>query len=100
MLFAVVGAPGVMAIDLLTFGVAVVVILLIQIPARPSRRKGARWPGRCGRKRRSAFATCGRANPAGDDGAHLLINFLITGAMVLNTPYILRITGSEGCSAP
>lgn len=97
MLFAIIGAVGVMALDLITFLVAIAVVLSVHIPRPMQTAEGAamrqnsvwkealvgfRWL-----KPRRSLLMCALYVT--------LVNFLITGAMVLNTPYILSLTDSE-----
>jgi MFS family permease len=96
LLFAVVGVTGVMVIDLVTFSVAVLVVLLIHIPHPEQTEEGRAmrtsvWRDvltgfRYLRTRQILFAVALYVS---------LVNFLIGGSMALNTPYILTITGSE-----
>jgi MFS transporter, DHA3 family, macrolide efflux protein len=96
-LFVVIGVTGVMVIDLVTFGIAVTVILALHIP-RPAQTdegraldEGSVW--------RQAFVGLRYLRTKGMlfwlvVGA-TVANFLYGGVMVLNTPYILTLTGSE-----
>lgn len=96
LLFAIVGATGVMAIDLATFAVAVLVVLVIHIPHPEQTAEGralqtAIWRDaltgiRYLRSRKTLFSVALYVS---------LVNFLIGGAFALNTPYILTITRSE-----
>ncbi|MBN2304866.1 MAG: MFS transporter [Anaerolineae bacterium] len=96
-LFAVIGATGVMTIDLLTFGVAITVVLLVHIPRPEQTAEGAAlqpdkvWKEalvglRFLMKHRMLLALTVSATIA---------NFLIGGAMVMNTPYILTLTHND-----
>ncbi|MGQ9850842.1 MAG: MFS transporter [Aggregatilineaceae bacterium] len=95
-LFAVVGAPGVMTIDLFTFAVAITVVGLVHIPRPPQSEEGhTRQSGIWHEalvgfhylwKRRPLFAMICTAT---------LINFLLNGVGVLITPYVLSLTSSE-----
>lgn len=95
--FAAIGATGVMALDLFTFAVAMTVILLVHIP-RPAQTaegkaidQGSIW--------KQAFTGFRYVRTKGMLLWLILCataaNFLINGALVLNTPYILTLTGSE-----
>lgn len=97
LLFALIGATGVMVIDLFTFAVAMVVILLVHIP-RPVQSAAGKamdqesvW--------RQSFA--GMRYLWSKRMLFWLVvcatiaNFLLNGALIFNTPYILTLTGSE-----
>lgn len=95
-IYALVGVIGAIVIDLLTFLVAIVVIFAVRIP-RPTETeegrlmKGTVWQEMIGGfkylfKRRVLFGMVLYVS---------LLNFLVPGAMVLSTPYILARTGSE-----
>lgn len=120
LLFALIGAPGVMGIDLFTFAVAVTVVLMVEIPHPEKTAEGraveaavrtrgegsseSRWL----RSIRAFFAPMIALWKEATIGFRYLssrrillfmtlyislINFLIGGAFVLNTPYVLDITG-------
>ncbi len=97
LLFAAIGVVGVMTIDLVTFLTAVGVVLAVHIPRPAQTEEGAtmrqtviwkealvgfRWL----RSRRSLMLNVFYVT---------LVNFLIGGAMVLSTPYVLSLTDSE-----
>lgn len=96
LLFAAVGAPGVMTIDLFTFAVAVIVVLLIRIP-RPARsEEGRAAAGTMWKEAQVGFRYLWQRRALMALLLNIsLVNFLLTGGMVLNTPYILRLTHSE-----
>lgn len=118
LLFAVIGASGVMAIDLFTFAVAVAVVLVVDIPhpkqsaegraLEEAARSGAA-SGPQGRLRSWLAPSIALWKETTIGFRYLatrrilmfmlvyisVINFLISGAFVLNTPYILNITGKE-----
>jgi MFS transporter, DHA3 family, macrolide efflux protein len=95
-LFAFIGATGVMALDLFTFGVAITVVLLVHIPRPEQTAEGRAMQGNVWQaalvgmrylwSKRPLFWLIVSASTA---------NFLLVGAMILNTPYVLSITGSE-----
>jgi DHA3 family macrolide efflux protein-like MFS transporter len=97
LLFVVIGAVGVMTIDLVTFLIAVAVVLVVHIP-RPEQtaegkamQQASVWKEslvglRFLRGRRALLISVLYVS---------LVNFLIVGAMVLSTPYILSLTRSE-----
>lgn len=95
-LYALVGLAGVLLIDLATFVLAIVVVLAVQIP-RPKRTEeaqtleGNRWQQ----------ATIGLRYLISKKPIFLLVlyttipNFLVNGALILNTPYLLSLNNSE-----
>ena len=95
-LYAAVGLIGVIAIDLFTFAVAVIVVLLIHIPRPAQTDEGRAMQGsmlaeafgglRFLWKWRSLFWLTFQL---------ALVNFLFAGASILFTPYLLARTGSE-----
>jgi MFS transporter, DHA3 family, macrolide efflux protein len=118
LLFAVIGASGVMVIDLFTFAVAVMVVLLVEIPHPQQSAEGralqetVRSGAAVGpqSRLRSWLAPSVALWKEATIGFRYLatrrillfiamylsiVNFLIGGAFVLNTPYVLSITGKE-----
>lgn len=109
LLFVLIGATGVMVIDLATFAVAVVVVLLVKIPHPEKTTEGRALEDAA--PRAAGFlapyralwheVTIGFRFLASRRILLLmsmyisLVNFLIGGAFVLNTPYVLSITDSE-----
>lgn len=95
-LFSLVGATGVMTIDLITFLVAVLVVFLVHIPRPEITDEGRANQGTVWFEALAGFRYL-RARPVLLSSVLYvsLVNFLIGGAMVLDTPYILRVTGSE-----
>lgn len=95
-LFGVIGVTGVMAIDLITFLVAVAVISVVHIPKPTQTKEGQESKGSVWKEslsgykfllaRRTLFYLLLYA---------MLLNFLFNMVGVLNTPYILSLTGSE-----
>jgi hypothetical protein len=95
MLFVAIGATGVMSFDLFTFAVAVIVVLSVHIPqpeqtAEGRAARGSIWKEiptglRFLKARRTLLAMVLYVS---------LLNFLLTGAMVLHTPYVMTITDS------
>ena len=94
--YGAVGVSGVIAIDLVTFFVAIAVVVLVRIPQPPPTAEGqARrgsilgelWVGLGFLWQRKVLLAlmCYAA----------LLNFLMSGPMNLNTPYIMTLTGSE-----
>ncbi|MCD4687461.1 MAG: MFS transporter, partial [Anaerolineae bacterium] len=96
-LFAVIGVTGVMVIDLFTFGVAMVVILSVHIPRPAPTDEGKAMEGDS--VWRQAFAGFRYLRTKGMllwlIVCATVANFLLGGALVLNTPYILTLTDSE-----
>lgn len=97
LLFSVIGVSGVVAIDLATFVVAVLVVSLLHIPQPEQTQEGAIWEqnsvwkeGLVGfrylRKLRPLFVLVVYIS---------FLNFLVNGAAVLTTPYIIARTNSE-----
>lgn len=96
LLYGVVGVVGVMLIDLVTFGVAIIVISQIRIP-RPQqsdedRETGAVWWRAVLGGWRFLWQ---RPALMGTVTFISFIWFLINGPLATETPYILSITGSE-----
>jgi MFS family permease len=95
-LFALVGAPGVMAIDLFTFAVAITVVALIHIPRPPQSAEGRAMQGSMWREAQVGFRYLWGRRPL-----FMLVltatavNFFFNMVGVLITPYILSLTGSE-----
>jgi MFS family permease len=95
-IYGLVGVNGAIAIDLTTFLVAVAVIFYARIPRPPKTAEGQAMAGSVWRsmfdgfrylwQRRTLFWLL---------VFNSLINFLVGGVMVLQTPYILARTGSE-----
>lgn len=96
-LFAVIGATGVMAIDLFTFAVAITVVLVVYIPHPAQTEEGrAMQQGSVWKETLVGFRylwskrmlfwlmTCAT-----------IANFLINGALVMTTPYILSRTDNN-----
>ena len=96
-LFTIIGATGVMAIDLFTFGVAVLVVLLVHIPRPEQTAEGrAMQQGALWREALVGFQFLKERRALLYNVLHVsLVNFLITGAMVLNTAYVLSLTDDE-----
>jgi DHA3 family macrolide efflux protein-like MFS transporter len=94
--YAVVGVSGVMAIDLATFVAAVVVVYLVHIPQPQSTREGQAARGSIWREMRGGLAFLwGRRVLLYLMLYAALINFLLSGPISLNTPYIMTLTGEE-----
>jgi DHA3 family macrolide efflux protein-like MFS transporter len=94
-LYGLVGVPGVMAVDLATFAVAVAVVSRAHIP-RPSRPEHGKARPSLWADYRSGLAFLWERPTL----LYLMIyaaaiNFLLAGPMSLTTPYVLTLTGSE-----
>jgi DHA3 family macrolide efflux protein-like MFS transporter len=96
LLFAEIGAAGVMGIDLFTFAVAVIVVLLVSIPRPEQTAEGRAMQGSIWKEAAVGFRyLASRRILFAISLFSALVNFLLSAAMVLDTPYILTITGSE-----
>ena len=96
LLFTVVGVTGVMAIDLATFAVAVLVVLVIDIPHPQQTEEGRAMRTNVWRDALTGFRYLRSRQTLFSVALYVaLVNFLLGGTFVLNTPYILTITGSE-----
>ncbi|HML24384.1 MAG TPA: MFS transporter [Aggregatilinea sp.] len=96
LLFAIIGAAGVMLIDLFTFVVAMVVVLLAHIPRPAQTEEGRAASGSMWKEAQAGFRYIGRHRALLALLLNIsLVNFLLSGAMTLNTPYVLRLTNSE-----
>ncbi len=95
-LFAFIGAPGVMALDLFTFGVAIVVVALVRIPRPTQSAEGLAMQGALWREALVGFRYLWARRPLfiGVCTA-TMINFFLNAVGILITPYVLSITGSE-----
>jgi DHA3 family macrolide efflux protein-like MFS transporter len=96
LLFAEIGAAGVMGIDLFTFAVAVIVVLLVSIPRPEQTAEGRAMQGSIWKEAAVGFRYLASRQILFVISLYVaLVNFLLSAAMVLDTPYILTITGSE-----
>lgn len=96
LLFTVVGVTGVMAIDLATFAVAVLIVLLVDIPHPQQTEEGRAMRTNVWRDALTGFRYLRSRQTLFSVALYVaLVNFLLGGTFVLNTPYILTITGSE-----
>lgn len=96
MLYPVVGVIGAIAIDLITFLVAVSVVFYIRIPRPPQTTEGQALVGSVWRSMFDGFRYLWqRQTLFWLMVFNSLINFLVGGIIVLQTPYILSRTGSE-----
>ncbi|NDJ85219.1 MAG: MFS transporter [Chloroflexi bacterium] len=96
MLFGLVGVVGVMAIDLLTFAVAVGVVLRLDIPRPPETDEGRESRGSVWFEARMGFAVVWRRRLLFYAVLYIMLhNFLGSMAGILFTPYVLTLTDSE-----
>ncbi len=95
-LYAIIGLSGIIAFDLITFVVAAVVVLLVQIPRPQQTEAGRKMQGSV---LKEAFGglryLLDRRGLLGLTLHISLVNFLFSSASVLLTPYLLARTGSE-----
>ncbi len=97
--YAAVGVPGTILIDLLSFGVAIITIVLIRIPKPPQTAAGRATEGNAWRIATAGFAYLWAHKPLlGLVGMFGLVNACIGGAMSLGMPYLLSRTGSEAAA--
>ena len=95
-LFSAVGATGVMTVDLITFLVAMGVVLSVNIPRPEITEEGRANQGTMWFEALAGFRYLKRYRSLLGSVLYVsLVNFLISLAMVLSTPYILTITDSE-----
>ncbi len=95
-LFALIGAPGVMAVDLFTFGVAIVVVGLVRIPRPAQSAEGRAMQGALWRETLVGFRYLWARRPLFIMiCTATMVNFFFDAVGVLITPYVLSITGSE-----
>ena len=96
LLFALVDVTGVMAIDLLTFGVAMVVVILVHIPRPEQTAEGRAMQGAFWQEMLVGFRFLWARRPMLIMvTAATVVNFFLNMVGVLFTPYILSLTGSE-----
>ena len=95
-MYAAVGITGVMAFDLFTFGVAMTVVLLTNIPTPPPSEEGEASRGSMWRESTSGMRALWARRPFFVlILAATAVNFLLAGALMPNTAYILALTDSE-----
>jgi DHA3 family macrolide efflux protein-like MFS transporter len=95
-LFPLIDVTGIIVIDLATFGVAVIVVFLLDIPRPPQSAEGRAAQGGVWRE------LCGAVRFLAQRRALLglviymtLTNFLLNGPLELSIPYVATVTGSE-----
>jgi MFS family permease len=95
-LYALVGVNGVIGFDLFTFGVAVVVVLLLRIPRPAQTEVGKAMQGSILREAFGGLEFLWRWRTLFLVNLQIvLVNFFFAGSTVLITPYLLARTGSE-----
>lgn len=96
LLFAVIGVTGVIAIDLMTFLVAIAVISAIHIPHPEKTTEGEQHQGSMWQEVQVGFKFLWSRRMLFYLMMHaMLLNFLFNMAGIYGTPYILTITGSK-----
>ncbi len=96
LLHTLVGAAGVMLIDLLSFGVAVVTVYWLRIPKAAQSDEGRAAAGNFWRELRGGFVyLASRRALLALVLYFTLLNFLLNGPLELSVPYVITITGSE-----
>ena len=96
LVFAVIGVTGVMAIDVITFFVAVGVIFTVHIPQPAQTEEGKAGQGSIWKESFYGFRYLWQKRPLFVLVSFFaLINFLANAAFILMTPYVIARTGSE-----
>jgi MFS family permease len=95
-LYALVGLSGIILIDLITFAIAAVVVMLVHIPRPEQTAVGKAMQGSVWREFVGGLRFLWDWRPLFYLTLHVsLVNFLFSAAGVLFTPYLLARTGSE-----
>lgn len=96
LIFAAIGVVGAITIDLITFGVAVLVIMLVKIPRPRKTEEGAKLSGSMLKEMTSGLVFLWeRKGLFWMLMAAMALNFVLNMSGVLMTPYLLERTGSE-----
>ncbi|MEO1646133.1 MAG: MFS transporter, partial [Chloroflexota bacterium] len=96
LIFAAVGVTGAIAIDLITFLVAITVVLLVKIPRPRKTQEGAELSGSFVKELLSGLRYIWqRPGMVGMLLGAMGLNFVLNMSGVLMTPYLLERTGSE-----
>jgi len=96
LIFAAIGVVGVITIDLITFAVAVLVILLVRIPRPRKTEEAAQLSGSMLKEMTSGLVFLWeRKGLFWMTMAAMGLNFVLSMSGVLMTPYLLERTGSE-----
>ncbi|HEY3798413.1 MAG TPA: MFS transporter [Caulobacteraceae bacterium] len=95
LLYAFIGVVGAISVDLATFVVAIVTLVLIRIPMPPQSAEGRQLRAPIWRQAFDGFRYL-RARPTllGLCGSFAIFNVFVLGAVVLVVPYILDRTGN------
>ena len=97
--YAAVGVPGTILVDLLSFGVAIITIFFVHIPKPPQSAAGRAAEGSMWRTATAGFSYLWAHKPLlGLVGTFGLVNACIGGAMSLGMAYVLSRTGSEAAA--
>jgi MFS family permease len=95
-LFAIINVEGVMLVDLVTFMIAVGVIAAIHIPRPEQTDEGRAAKGSVWQESNAGLRWMWKARPIFYVAlASMFINFVISIAMTMNTPYILTLTDNN-----
>lgn len=95
-LFALIGVAGVMTLDLLSFTFAMIVVFSLHIPRPPETDEGRASRGSAWKEARVGISWLWSKRPLFLFMiAITFVNFCLTMALTMNTPYILTVTGSE-----
>ena len=95
LLFAAIGAVGAIALDIATFLVAIAVLLSVRIPRPAETNEGRALRGSIWRQAFDGFRYLGdRPALLGLCVYYALVAFLVSGVLVVGTPYVLARTGS------
>jgi MFS transporter, DHA3 family, macrolide efflux protein len=95
LLYAIIGVVGAISLDLATFAVAIVALVVVRIPMPHRTDEGRATQASIWREAFDGFRYLG-ARPAllGLCGCFSVVNFLVLGVLVLDVPYILDRTGN------
>jgi MFS family permease len=95
-LFVLIDVEGIMAFDLFTFAVAMIAMALLHIPRPKETAEGQANKGSIWKEAKVGFSFLSSRRPLLIMLLYVsLLNFILSMAMILNTPYVLTITGSE-----
>ena len=95
-LYAAIGLPGVMTIDLATFLIAILAVYLVRIPRPRPTAEGLSTQGRMLQEWLGGLRYLAARRPLLYFVLYLtFINFLLNGPLELAIPYLILVTGSE-----
>src|SRR5580698_255516 len=95
LLYAIVGVVGSISLDIASFVVAIVAIVVVRIPMPVQTAEGLATRASVWRQAFDGFRHLGaRPSLLGLCGCFTVTSFLVVGVMVLNVPYILDRTGN------